>query len=136
MTRPLEATAERHIKDWSLQDRVTIETGDIRQKTPNELFDVVSLYNNIYYFPIGEKRSFLRHLKWFVKPGGFLLLTTCCQGGSLGVELLNLWGASTAGCGRLPEVDEMRDQLHPAEFKSVELMTVARGVSFWGFKAS
>jgi hypothetical protein len=50
----------------------------------------LSLKNNIYYFPFEERVSLLRHLKKFIKPGGFLLLTTCCQGGNLGIEVLNL----------------------------------------------
>ena len=128
--------ATQHIKDWGLHDRVKIETGDIRHKQPQELFDIVTLYNNIYYFTVQERPAFLSHLRTFLKPAGFLLLTTCCQGGSLGIELLNLWGASTAGCGRLPSVDEMKNQLLQAGFKNVDLLSVAPGVSFYGFKAS
>jgi 4-hydroxy-2,2'-bipyrrole-5-carbaldehyde O-methyltransferase len=128
--------AARHIEEWGLQDRVKIEPGDIRQRKAKELFDIVTLYNNIYYFPFEERPSLLRHLKTFLKPGGFLLLTTCCQGGTLGVELLNLWGAATAGCGRLPDVGEMRYQLIAAGFIRVEIIPVAKGVSFYGFRAS
>jgi 4-hydroxy-2,2'-bipyrrole-5-carbaldehyde O-methyltransferase len=128
--------ATRHIKDWGLRDRVKIETGDIRQKQPDELFDIVTLYNNIYYFTVPERPAFLSHLRTFLKPGGFLLLTTCCPGGNLGIEVLNLWGASTAGCGRLPSVDEMKSQLHQAGFRNVDVLSVATGVSFYAFKAS
>ena len=127
--------AERHIKEWRLQERVKIENGDIRRREPEEWFDIVTLYNNIYYFRVEERSSFLRHLKMFLKPGGFLLLTTCCQGGNLGIEVLNLWGASTAGCGRLPDIDEMKNQLHQAGFTKVEVMRIAPGISFYGFKA-
>jgi SAM-dependent methyltransferase len=128
--------AARHIEEWGLRDRVQIETGDIRQKKASELFDIVTLYNNIYYFTLEERPKLLMHLKKFLKPGGILLLTTCCQGGTLGVELLNLWGAATAGCGRLPGVDEMRNQLLAAGFTQVEVIPVAKGVSFYGFRAS
>jgi hypothetical protein len=65
-----------------------------------------------------------------------LRINSGSQGGSLGVELLNLWGASTAGCGRLPSVDEMKSQLHFAGFASVEVLAIASGVSFYAFKAS
>jgi SAM-dependent methyltransferase len=128
--------AAQHIRAWGLQNRVTIEAGDIRGRKPAELFDIVTLYNNIYYFTMEERPILLRHLKSFLKPGGFLLLTTCCQGGTLGVELLNLWGAATAGCGRLPGVDEMRDQLRAGGFTQVEVLPVAKGVSFYAFRAS
>jgi 4-hydroxy-2,2'-bipyrrole-5-carbaldehyde O-methyltransferase len=78
-----------------LESRIEIEEGDIRSKTSREQFDIATLYNNIYYFPVEERVSFLKHLASFLRPGGFLLLTTCCQGGSFGTEALNLWGAAT-----------------------------------------
>lgn len=98
--------ARRNIAKWGLTERVRIETGDIRERVPDERYDIVILYNNIYYFPVEDRVSLLRHVKGFMNSGGFLLLTTCCQGGSLGVEVLNLWGAATATGGRLPKRDE------------------------------
>lgn len=127
--------ARRNIQEWGLQDRVRIESGDIRHKEPDECFDIVTLYNNIYYFPVEERPSLLGHLMKFLKPGGFLLLTTGCQGGNLGIELLNLWGASTAGCGRLPEVDEIKKQLNEAGFTDVHAINLIPGDKFYGFKA-
>ena len=99
--------ARRNIAKWGLTERVRIETGDIRERVPDERYDIVTLYNNIYYFPVEDRVSLLRHVKGFMNSGGFLLLTTCCQRGSLGVEVLNLWGAATATCGRLPKRDEI-----------------------------
>lgn len=127
--------ARRNIEGWGLQDRVRIETGDICNKAPEERFDIVTLYNNIYYFPVEERVSLLRHIREFLKPGGFMLLTTCCQGGSLGVEVLNLWGAATANCGRLPTADEMVSQLQQAGFKEVRAMRLIPGEAFFAFKA-
>jgi cyclopropane fatty-acyl-phospholipid synthase-like methyltransferase len=78
--------ARRNISEWGLEGRVRIEAGDIRLKVPDECFSIVTLYNNIYYFPVENRVSLLQHIRQFIKPGGFLLLITCCQGGSLGVE--------------------------------------------------
>ena len=127
--------ARRNIAEWGLQQRVSIEIGDIRDRKAQEQFDVVTLYNNIYYFPFEERVALLRRLKESVKPGGFLLLTTCCQGGSLGLEVLNLWGAATATGGRLPRADEMAAQLREAGFGQVESMSLVPGDSFHAFKA-
>lgn len=127
--------ARRNIEGWGLQDRVRIETGDIRGKAPDERFDIVTLYNNIYYFPVEERVSLLRHIREFIQPGGFLLMTTCCQGGSLGVEVLNLWGAATANCGRLPTADEVVSQLQQAGFEDVRAIRLIPGESFFAFKA-
>jgi hypothetical protein len=128
--------ARRNIAEWGLQQRVNIEAGDIRQRIPNERFNMVTLYNNIYYFPVESRVTLLQHIRQFVAPGGFLLLMTCCQGGSLGVEVLNLWGAATRGAGRLPGKDELVGQLNEAGFKQVETMRLFPGESFYAFKAT
>lgn len=128
--------ARRNIAAWGLAGRVQIETGDIRDRAPAERFDIVTLYNNIYYFPVDERVALLRRIREFLKPGGFLLLITCCQGGSLGVEALNLWGAATATGGRLPTAEEMAGQLREAGFTSVEATSLIPGDKFYAFKAS
>lgn len=94
--------ARRNISEWGLEGRVKIEVGDIRLKAPDERFSIVTLYNGIYYFPVESRVSLLQHIRQFIKPGGFLLLIICCQGGSLGVEVLNLWGAATLTGGDCP----------------------------------
>ncbi len=104
------ALTQENIAAWGLQERVRLVQGDIRHLTFEEKFDIVTLYNNIYYFPVADRVALLERLRGFLKPGGFLVLTTACQGGQPLSELLNLWGASTAGCGRLPYVEEMVHQ--------------------------
>ncbi|WP_158628772.1 SAM-dependent methyltransferase [Dyella choica] len=127
--------ARRNIQEWGLEDRVEIENGDIQAKIPDEHFDIVTLYNNIYYFPVEERVAVLRHIGKFLKPGGFLLLTTCCQGGNLGIEVLNLWGAATASGGRLPSADEMVDQLQEAGYRDIVTTSLIPGDRFYAFKA-
>jgi SAM-dependent methyltransferase len=127
--------ARSNILQWGLDDRVAIEAGDIRDRVPAPEFDIVTLYNNIYYFPVEERVSLLAHLKGFLRPGGFLLLTTCCQGGNLGMEVLNLWGAATASGGRLPSAAEMQKQLAEAGYESVGMMALIPGDRFHAFRA-
>lgn len=127
--------ARKNIAAWGLADRVEIVHGDVRAQGPEPSFDIVTLYNNIYYFPVGERVELFRHLGRFLKPGGFLLAVTCCQLGSLAVEALNLWGAATNGAGRLPSVEEMTAQLHEAGFSSVNVFRLVPGESFWSFQA-
>ena len=79
--------------------------------------------------------SSLKNIARFLKPGGFLLLTTCCQGGSLGSEALNLWGAATAGCGRLPSEAELVRQLRDAGYARVKTMNLLPGDRFLAFQA-
>ncbi len=127
--------ARKNLRDWGLESKVQVETGDIRAKKPDELFDIATLYNNIYYFPVEERVALLKHIAGFLKPGGFLLLTTCCQGGSLGVEALNLWGAATRGAGRLPAESEMIGQLREAGYSTVKAKNMLPGDKFVAFQA-
>jgi 4-hydroxy-2,2'-bipyrrole-5-carbaldehyde O-methyltransferase len=127
--------ARRNISEWGLQGRVRIEVGDIRLKAADERFSIVTLYNNIYYFPVESRVSLLQHIRRFIKPGGFLLLITCCQGGSLGVEVLNLWGAATLTGGRLPSTHELISQLHHAGFQDVQTIRLTPGDELFAFKA-
>lgn len=127
--------ARSNIRQWGLDNRVTVEVGDIRDKSTTPEFDIVTLYNNIYYFSVEERVSLLAHLKRFLRPGGFLLLTTCCQGGNLGMEVLNLWGAATASGGRLPSVAEMQGQLVEAGYERIDTMGLIPGDGFYAFRA-
>lgn len=127
--------ARTNLRDWGLESRVKVEEGDFRAKAPGEEFDIVTLYNNIYYFPIKERVALLEHIISFLKPGGFLLLTTCCQGGSLGAEALNLWGAATSGAGRLPSEKELVRQLHEAGFSRIKTKNLIPGDRFMSFQA-
>jgi 4-hydroxy-2,2'-bipyrrole-5-carbaldehyde O-methyltransferase len=127
--------ARKNLRGWGLESRVKIETGDIREKVPNEPFDIATLYNNIYYFPVEKRVALLDHIGSFLRPGGFLLLTTCCQGGSLGAEALNLWGAATRGAGRLPAEGEMVSHLRQAGYSTVKTTNLLPGDRFVAFQA-
>ena len=125
--------ARENIVKWGLQERVRILQGDIRALSFDKAFDIVTLYNNIYYFPVVERVHLLKKLLHLLNPGGSLILTTACQGGQLLSELLNLWGASTAGGGRLPYVDEMVKQMETAGFEKVQKKRLLPGDSFYVF---
>lgn len=126
--------ARKNTASWGFSDRITVDCGDIRHRKPDESYDLVTLFNNIYYFPVAERTELLGHLLMFLKPGGSLVLTTCCNdGGSVG-DVLNLWGAATEGCGRLPARDEMKEQMVKAGFTGVEAKTPLPGGEFWMFR--
>lgn len=127
--------ARTNLLSWELPGRVQVEVGDIRAKSPRERFDIATLYNNIYYFPIAERVALLQHIRTFLKASGFLLLTTCCQGGSLGAEALNLWGAATTGAGPLPSEKELVTQLRQAGYARVRTMNLIPGDRFMAFQA-
>ncbi|MDP3181593.1 MAG: class I SAM-dependent methyltransferase [Desulfobaccales bacterium] len=133
MQPQVAAWASRNLKTWRLEDRAAVEVGDIRHRAAEPVFDVVTLHNNIYYFPVDLRVEVLAHLRKFLKSGGRLLITTGCQGGSPIMALLNLWGAATEGCGRLPAPEEMLGQLRQAGFTSVKATRLYPFDSYYAF---
>jgi SAM-dependent methyltransferase len=127
--------AQRNLRGWQLADRATVETGDVRARRAEAVFDLVTLHNNIYYFPVGKRVGVLTHLRGFLRPGGMLLLTTGCQGGGAAMEVLNLWAAMTEGCGRLPARTELIGQLAEAGYQGVKATTLIPGAGFCAFTA-
>jgi 4-hydroxy-2,2'-bipyrrole-5-carbaldehyde O-methyltransferase len=127
--------ARTNLRSWGLDGRVEVEDGDFRAKATGELFDIATLYNNIYYFPVQERVALLERIGNFLRSGGFLLLTTCCQGGSLATEALNLWGAATNGAGRLPAEDELVSQLRQSGYRTVKTKNLLPGDRFVAFQA-
>ncbi|MXN79017.1 methyltransferase domain-containing protein [Burkholderia sp. 4701] len=127
--------ARDNVKQWGLNNTVEISAGDIRTIPVESKFDAATLHNNIYYFSVDERTQVLDRIRGLLKEGGELLITTCCQGGNLGIEALNLWAASNLHGGRLPEVEEMIHQLKQAGYEEVESSQLIPGDSFYAFRA-
>ncbi|MBP7735624.1 MAG: class I SAM-dependent methyltransferase [Spirochaetes bacterium] len=126
-------TARGAVAARGLQDRVTIEVADVREYRAGAPFDILTLYNNIYYFPVEERIGLLAHLKDLLNPGGCILLTTGCMGGGIEFDLVNLIHGTTRGWGRLPYKDEMLLQLGTAGFKRNRAKSLIPGNGYYGF---
>jgi len=126
--------ANANLREWGLAERARVDKGDVRDRTPEAAFDLVTLHNNIYYFSVDERTALLHHLKRFLAPDGRLLLTTSCRGGSPTTQALDIWSANTVGCGRLPEVSELTAQLRAAGFDDVRSRRLMPGESFFAFQ--
>lgn len=128
--------AAKNLAAWGVEGRVSVAAGDVRGLAPDERYDVVTLHNNIYYFEEAARTEVLRGLLARLVPGGTLLVTTACRGGSAAIAMLNLWGAMTQGCGRLPTSEELSAQLRDAGAVEVRAHHVGAPVqSFWAFTA-
>lgn len=126
-----EFAIENTIK-WQIEDRIAIETTDVRKYKCNKLFDIVTFYNLIYYFPENERIDLLRHLGGFLNPGGRLVLTTLCPGNDPSIQLMNLWSSMTDGCGPLPYPKDVCNQLKEAGFDQIQFEKLIPG--FYLFK--
>lgn len=127
--------ARENIKRWGLESRVQIKTGDVRSVALQETFDLATLYNIIYYFSLDERTALLRTVKRHLAPGGALLLTTCCQGGNLGMEALNLWGASNQHGDPLPRKHDVIAGLEQTGYDDIQTLRLLPGDSFYAFHA-
>ena len=130
-------SARNAVKVRGLEDRVTIMVQDVREFRSHEQFDILTLFNNIYYFPVEERVTLLKYLKSLLKPNGRIVITTGSVNGSIEFELVNLIHASTRGWGRLPDRDEMLHQMFEAGFErnsAIDLLPGGKYYAFTGFR--
>jgi len=129
------AVARKNIEAWRLGNRVTIEHADMRNYSGGQKFDLVTLHQNIYYFPVQERENLFRRLKEYLKPGGQVLLTSVCQGGGPGIQALNIQVSTTEGFSPLPNSDQLCQQLKAAGFVEVKAWRFVPFESLWAFSA-
>jgi SAM-dependent methyltransferase len=129
------ALARRNIREWGLESRATIEHCDVRNYSSNRKFDLVTLHQNIYYFPVQERENLFRHIKEYLKPGGQILLTSVCQGGGPGIQALNLQVSTTEGFSPLPDPGQLCQQLKAAGYAEVKTRRLLPFESLWAFSA-
>jgi len=125
--------ANANLREWGCSARASVDKGDVRERTPEAIHDVVTFHNNIYYFPVEERVALLRHALRFLVPGGHVLLTTACSGGGPTAVSLDIWSAGTEGCGRLPSPPELVAQLREAGFADARSRSLMPGESFHAF---
>jgi SAM-dependent methyltransferase len=128
--------ARMNIKAWGLENRATIEHSDVRNYSSGQKFDLATLHQNIYYFPVQERENLFRQIKEYLKPGGQVLLTSVCQGGSPGIQGLNIQVSTTEGFSPLPDPDQLRQQLKAAGFVDVKAWRFVPFESLWAFNAA
>jgi len=125
------AEASARFAAWGLADRVSVECGDVLARPADSSFDLVTLHNLVYYFPVAEREPLFARLLQFAKPGAALLVTTTCRGGALVSDVLSLWGALTEGCGRLPDADELLRQITSAGWRDASARRLVPGDSIY-----
>ncbi|WP_435214782.1 SAM-dependent methyltransferase [Streptomyces sp. bgisy034] len=128
------ARAAGNMAAWGLTERVETRQGDLRTLDLQPQFDLVTLHNNIYYFPETERVEALERARSLLAPGGRILLTTSCQGGgNLGLDVLNLWFTYADFGGPLPRADELVCQMEKAGFTGVRATRIVPGQPFRAF---
>ncbi len=74
--------ARRNLAGWGVADKFTIIDGDVRVPPAglSGSFDLVTMYNVIYYFKAEERPALIRSVRSMLSPGGRVALATTVQG--------------------------------------------------------
>lgn len=129
--------AQENLIGWGLAERFTILAADIRD-THTALdgpFDLISLYNNLYYFTPEERPALFRHIHARLAPGGTFASVSLMQGPSAMTINFDIVLRSTIGCAALPGLDETIDQLRAAGFAAIEPTHIMPSGDFYGIRA-
>lgn len=126
--------ARQNVRAWGLTESIRVVAADIRDLGPRGEYDLVTLHNNVYYFPLAERVGVLMHVRGHLKPGARLLVTTACGGGTIAARMEGLWSSFTEGCGRYPAVPELLDQLRAAGYASAAARRLVLGEQYYSFE--
>jgi 4-hydroxy-2,2'-bipyrrole-5-carbaldehyde O-methyltransferase len=101
--------------------RCELQQGDIEQLA-EEIgdFDLVTLLNNIYYWPPERRSEILRTIRKVIAAGGVLMLATATTKGHAFNRHLDLMVRVTASSHRLPTRQEIRADLADAGYIDIE----------------
>jgi SAM-dependent methyltransferase len=129
--------ARQNIRGWGLSERFEIHQADARQLPPalSGPFDVITLFNNLYYFAEGERAEVLGTLGSLLAPGGVLAVVSLFRGRTMMSLDLDIALRSTQGCTALPQLEETKAQLGAAGFSRVTQRKLMPVEPLWGLSA-
>jgi 2-polyprenyl-3-methyl-5-hydroxy-6-metoxy-1,4-benzoquinol methylase len=132
--------AKDNMLEWGLKDSFSILLGDIRHP-PKEIagpFDLITLFNILYYFHDKDRIELLHSLRAMLSPQGVLALAMNChsRGTDIGAANLNMVNCSLKGLTRLPDRDEIIALLRRCSFRQIDTHRFIPGSTFYGFVAS
>ncbi|MEW6266368.1 MAG: class I SAM-dependent methyltransferase [Thermodesulfobacteriota bacterium] len=131
--------ARRNLAAWGAGDRFQVLAGDIRELHGRLTgsFDLIALYNLIYYFTLEERIRLLSLLSGLLSPQGELAIVSTfqAQGRDLWSANLNVALNSIAGCAPLPEMDELVKQLEECGYQVTGIEKLMPGAAYYGLRA-
>ncbi|MGH9186298.1 MAG: class I SAM-dependent methyltransferase [Acidimicrobiales bacterium] len=116
------ALARRNLDTWGLSERFAIHQADVRDLPPSlrDPYDLVLLFQSIYYFPVDERTALLTQLRSLVPDGVVAVVSMVTDGHDpLGAHY-DLLFRSTAGNYPVPAAAEVRAALTEAGFRRVD----------------
>lgn len=130
--------ARHNLEDWGLSERIQVLEGDIR--SPGEIgcdFDLITMYNVVYYFRADERGTVFASLRRLLRSGGTLAIATSARSNGRDALSANLDIAtrSMVGCSALPELAELHAMLRDSGFSVIETTRLIPGSEYWGIIA-
>ena len=130
--------AVQNMNNWGLTDRFEIIQGDILDLQDEiSRFDLITLVNLLYYFPVEQRPALFKALRSRLAPGGSLAIIMNMQGkeSDFGAANLNMANASMQGVTPLPDDATLQVQLEESGFSVVRMPDLMPGSSFVGMQA-
>lgn len=132
------AETSRRLAEWGLAQRFRVLQSDIRQARAETTgpFDLITLYNNIYYFAGNMRVDLLGSLRERLRPGGKLAVVSLFAGKSATAANFELVLQSTLGCAPMGTVENFVGQLNQSGFREVTTTRLIPIQPFFGVTAS
>ena len=131
--------AKENISAWGLGDRFHIRRGDIRHP-PEEIsgpFDLITLYNILYYFSKEDRIKLLNDLRSMLSPAGLLAVAMNfnSKGKDIGAANLNMVNSSLKGLTPLPDLADITSLLKQCGFGPIKVHRFMPASAFYGIIA-
>jgi SAM-dependent methyltransferase len=138
LQKDVVAETSKRLVEWGLASRFRVMVADVRESGAETAgpFDLITLYNNIYYFPENERVSLLASLRGRLKPGGKLAVISLFAGKSVTAANFELVLSATSGCAPMGTVESFVRQLHDSGFREVITTRLIPVQPFYGVSAS
>jgi len=131
--------ASENIARWGLGDRFEILSGDIRNppEAVSGPFDLVTLYNMLYYFDEQDRDALLERIRAMLSPHGrvAVVMNFNSRGRDIAAANLNVVNCSLKGLQPLPGLEEMASVLRHAGFSTVHVHHFIPASTFCGIVA-
>lgn len=116
-------TARENLRRWGLSHEFEIFQGDIRDPAdrPEGRFDLITMYNLIYYFEEDQRQALAEKLGEQLSDGGRLVIAANFQsdGRHLSSANLNLATTSMMGCTPLPDLEDFKKTLTDSGYRII-----------------
>lgn len=138
--RDVVEQAKNNIEEWGLTGRFIVMHGDIRDTdvTDKGPFDLITMYNVLYYFETGKRHDLIKKLKLMLSPEGKIAVITTVQGHGKDpfAANLNLANCSLKGVTPVPELKSIETLFRECGFNSIEITKMMPGNAFYSILAS